>query len=104
MNTAESTHGPGTKRYLMVFGALLVIVALEVFLTYQHPATGTLLAALLTLAFLEATLGVMYFMHLKYEKRTLFWSLIPYLLLCLILFNHLWRDAARVISLPVRSP
>ena len=35
MNTAESTPGPGTKLYLMVFGALLVIVALEVFLTYQ---------------------------------------------------------------------
>jgi caa(3)-type oxidase subunit IV len=104
MNTAESTPGPETKLYLMVFGALLVIVALEVFLTYQHVATGMLIVALLTLAFLEATLGVMYFMHLKYEKRILFWSLIPYVLMCFILLNHIWRDAARVISHPVQSP
>ena len=60
---------------------------------------GTLLAALLALALLEAGLGVMYFMHLKYERRILFWSLIPGLIFVLLLLNHLWRDAARLISL-----
>jgi len=104
MSTAETTHEPGNTLYLMVFGALLAIVAVEVVLTYQHLATGTLLTALLALAIIEATLGVAYFMHMKYEKRILFWALIPYLLLCFIMMNHIWRDASRVIAHPVQSP
>ena len=104
MSTAESTQEPGTKVYLMVWGALLLIVALEVYLTYQGLAPGTLVAALLTLAVLETALGLMYFMHLRYERRLLFWSTIPYLALCFFMLNHLWRDAARIISLKVQSP
>ena len=60
---------------------------------------STLLAALLTLALLEAGLGVMFFMHLKYERRILFWSLIPGIIGVLLMMNHLWRDAERMISL-----
>jgi cytochrome c oxidase subunit IV len=104
MSTAEETREPGTKFYLIVWAALLLIVALEVILTYQHLAPGTLLASLLVLAFVEATLGVMYFMHMRYEKSVLFWSLVPYLLMCFFMLNHIWRDAARVISMKVRSP
>jgi hypothetical protein len=42
---------------------------------------------------------VMYFMHLRYERRVLFWSLVPALIFVLLMLNHLWRDAARMISL-----
>ncbi len=68
-------------------------------LTYAGLPAGTLLAALLALASVEAGLGVMYFMHLRYERRILFWSLIPGIIFVLLMLNHLWRDAARMISL-----
>jgi cytochrome c oxidase subunit IV len=87
------------KLYVTVWIGLLLIVGVEVALTYAGMPAGTLLVALLSLASLEAGLGVMYFMHLRYERRILFWSLIPGLISVLLLFNHLWRDAARMISL-----
>jgi cytochrome c oxidase subunit IV len=58
-----------------------------------------LLAALLSLAVIEAGLGVMYFMHLKYERRALFWSLIPTLVFVLVMLNHLWPDAHRLLRM-----
>ena len=41
----------------------------------------------------------MYFMHLRYERRTLFWSLIPALMFVFIMMNQFWSDAYRLRSL-----
>jgi cytochrome c oxidase subunit IV len=90
---------PGMKLYVMIWVGLLLIVALEVWATYAHLPPGTLLVALLALAVVEAALGVMYFMHLRYERRLLLWSVVPTLVFVLIMLNHLWRDAARMITL-----
>jgi cytochrome c oxidase subunit IV len=99
MTGGESTKQPGIRLYVVVWLGLLVIVGAEVALTYDHLATNTLLAALLSLAFVEAGLGVMYFMHLAFERRTLFWSLIPALVVVFMLMNHLWSDAHRMTTL-----
>jgi len=104
MTSDGTTREPGTKFYLMVWGALLLIVALEVFLTYQGLSHGALLAWLLVLAVVEAAIALGYFMHMRFERRLLFWSTIPYLLMCFLILNHIWRDAARVITMPVQSP
>jgi cytochrome c oxidase subunit IV len=87
------------RLYVAVWLALLLIVGAEVALTYAHLSTGMLLSGLLVLAMVEAGLGVMYFMHLKYERRLLFWSLIPALLFVFIMMNQFWSDAQRLQSL-----
>jgi cytochrome c oxidase subunit IV len=99
MAVMEGSAVPGMKKYTLVWLGLILIVAVEVALTYAHLAGGTLLAALLALATIEAAIGVMYFMHLRYERRVLFWTLIPALVFVLIMLNHLWRDAHRLILL-----
>jgi heme/copper-type cytochrome/quinol oxidase subunit 4 len=86
------------KLYLTVFASLLLIVAIEVVLTYLRLPTETLLFALLALALVEAGLGLLYFMHLKYERR-LFWSLIPALIFVFIMMNQFWADAHRLRTL-----
>lgn len=98
-NAGEPANAPGMRAYLAVWIGLILIVGVEVGLTYAHLPEGLLLAALLALATLEAALGVMYFMGLKYERRALFWSLIPVLLFVLIMMNHFWTDARRLRSL-----
>jgi cytochrome c oxidase subunit IV len=95
----ESTPGPGMRLYVAVWLGLLLIVGAEVALTYARLPTGTLLAALLALALVEAGLGLMYFMHLRYERRALFWSLIPVLIFVFIMMNQFWSDAHRLRSL-----
>ena len=104
MTIIESSNEPGATLYVVVFVGLLVIVGLEVFLTYRGLPAGTLLASLLALAVIEAALGVMYFMHLKYEHRALFWSLIPAIVFVLLMMNYLWPDAMRLNSLRLPTP
>ena len=91
--------GPGMRVYVAVWLGLLLIVGAEVALTYARLPTGTLLSVLLALALVEAGLGVMYFMHLRYERRTLFWSLIPALIFVFIMMNQFWSDAHRLRTL-----
>ena len=95
----ESTAGPGMRLYVAVWLGLLLIVGVEVALTYAGLPTGILLSALLALALVEAGLGLMYFMHLRYERRALFWSLIPALIFVFIMMNQFWSDAQRLRSL-----
>jgi heme/copper-type cytochrome/quinol oxidase subunit 4 len=88
---------PGFRTYILVWIALIAIVAVEVVLTYSGLSIHQRLAALLALAFVEAAIGLMYFMHLRHERR-LFWALIPGLLFVLIMMDHLWPDALRLFS------
>jgi cytochrome c oxidase subunit IV len=97
--------GPGFKLYVLVWAGLMGIVVVEVLLTYAGLTPTALLLALLSLAFIEAALALLYFMHLRYERPILFWTLIPALVFVLVLFDHLWPDAFRVTSmrLPVST-
>jgi cytochrome c oxidase subunit IV len=90
---------PGMRLYVAIWIGLVLIVGIEVWLTYSHLSAEMLLYALLALAVLEAGLGVMYFMGLKYERRALFWSLIPALIFVFLMMNQFWSDAHRLRSL-----
>jgi cytochrome c oxidase subunit IV len=99
MAAMESMRSPGMRFYIAVWIVLLLIVGVEVALTYARLPFGTLLAGLLALAILEAAIGVLYFMHLRYERPLLFWTLIPGLVFVLLMMNQLWPDAYRLLSL-----
>jgi cytochrome c oxidase subunit IV len=99
---SESQPGPTMRVYVTVWIGLLCLVGAEVLLAYAHLSTPALLAALLVLAVIEAGIALLFFMHLKYERATLFWSLIPALIFVLVLMDHLWPDALRLSSL--RAP
>jgi heme/copper-type cytochrome/quinol oxidase subunit 4 len=64
-------------------------------------STHGLLVSLLVLAFIEAGIGLLYFMHLRYEKPNLFWSLVPAVIFVLFMMNHIWPDAYRMLNLRV---
>jgi cytochrome c oxidase subunit IV len=97
MTATTARRAPTMRLYVLVWIGLILIVGIEVFLTYERLPAGTLLASLLALALVEATLAVMYFMHLKYERPALFWSLIPYLIFALLMMDHFWPDALRLM-------
>ena len=99
MANKEGNAVPGMRAYVGVWFGLTLIVALEVGATYARLPGGTLLLALLALAIVEATIAVLYLMGLRYERAVLFWTLIPSLVFVLIMLNHLWRDAHRLITL-----
>jgi cytochrome c oxidase subunit IV len=95
----ETNHEPGMKEYIAIWVGLLCIVGIETFLTSMNLSTQGLLASLLVLAFIEAGIALLYFMHLKYEKPNLFWSLVPAVIFVLFMMNHIWPDAHRMLNL-----
>lgn len=97
----ETNHEPGMKEYIAIWVGLLCIVGIETFLTTLQLSTHKLLVALLLLAFVEAGIALLYFMHLKYEKPNLFWSLVPAVIFVLFMMNHIWPDAYRMLNLRV---
>ena len=82
--------------YVGIVLGLMIIVGIEVVLTYQRLSTRTLLFSLVCLACLEGYVGIMYLMHVKYENRLLFWTIFPATLFVLVLLNYLWPDAYRM--------
>jgi heme/copper-type cytochrome/quinol oxidase subunit 4 len=87
------------KTYVMVWLGMILLVAAEVLATYAHPAVDTLVATLLALALLEAALALLYFMHLKYERRALLWWTVPLVLFALVMLDQVWPDAVRLASM-----
>lgn len=104
MDGGPAAKEPTMRGYTMVWAGLLAIVAAEAALTYSHPATGALVTGLLLLAFLEAGIGLLYFMHLRYERRILFWSIVPVLIFVFLFMDHIWPDALRVLHMGPPAP
>lgn len=63
------------KPYLVVFGALLALTLITVFVSYLHLARGPAIALGVTIAALKAGLVAAFFMHLKGENRLIYWVL-----------------------------
>jgi cytochrome c oxidase subunit 4 len=60
---------PGARRYLAIFGWLVVLTVIEVGATQMHLAKATLATFLILTALVKATLVALYFMHLRHEVR-----------------------------------
>ncbi len=95
----DSTHNPGMKFYVGVWIGLLCIAGIEVFVTFRGFSTHELLAVLLILSFIEAGLGLLYFMHLKYDRPILLWSFVLSITFVLLMMNQIWPDAYRMVSI-----
>ncbi len=82
-------HGSGTKTYLAVWAALIVLTGVTVAVSYFD--LGLLnVAVALGIASLKASLVALYFMHLRGEKRLVWaFALVPLLFLALIIFGTL---------------
>jgi cytochrome c oxidase subunit 4 len=99
MPSAAANSGNVIKRYLPVYFVLLAISAIEVVLAYQNFSSRKLVLMLLVLAIFSAVLGVMYFMHLAEERRSLFLTLIPVTIFVLLLMNVIWSDSTRLLHM-----
>jgi cytochrome c oxidase subunit IV len=99
MASAAPEQGPGMGTYLGIWVGLLAIVGIEVAITYSRPETKHLLFMLLILAAVEALIGLLYFMHMKYERKILFWTIVPITIFVLFMMDHFWADAYRLFYL-----
>lgn len=91
-------HVAGSYRvYGVVWFWLLVITLLELGAVLVHLPRGLLIGALIIMALMKAALIVAYFMHLRYERLSLVYSVVvPMFFLAIVLFAFTGPDAANV--------
>ena len=69
---------------------------LELILAYRQLPLETMLTILMALSVVKAALIIAYFMHLRYERASLFVTLIPALVFVLIMMTAIFADSSRL--------
>jgi len=98
VHTEEVEHiaGATTGSFVKVWFVLLALTGVEVLLAYLQFPTLIMLTALLGLSIVKAALIIAYFMHMKFEKLSLFLTLFPMLIFCIVLMLIFLGDAVRI--------
>jgi cytochrome c oxidase subunit IV len=82
-------HDSGNRTYIVVWGALIILTALTVAVSYVHLGMMNVVVALL-IASVKASLVALFFMHLRYESRLVWgFALTPIFFLVLIIAGTL---------------
>lgn len=97
---AEYIQGATTGTFGKVWLVLLAVTAVEVFLCYMQLPTLPMLTLLIGFSVVKAALIIGYFMHLKFERFSLFLTLFPMLIVCILLMLMFLGDAVPAMRPP----
>ncbi len=98
--TIQHAHVAGSKRtFQFVWGWLLALTAVEVILAYQQLEIKVMLTVLMTLSIIKASLIISYFMHLRYERRSLVFLLMPALVFVICMMFVIFPDSLRLYEM-----
>ncbi|HKY20529.1 MAG TPA: cytochrome C oxidase subunit IV family protein [Vicinamibacterales bacterium] len=64
------------KTYFMVFGALMVLTIVTVGVSYLHLPVAMAITLALIVATIKGSLVALYFMHLKHERKLIYYVLV----------------------------
>jgi cytochrome c oxidase subunit IV len=101
-SVAEQHRHHGKGQFFWVWGILLVITAIEVYLGYQNMEPVRMLTILMGLSLVKAAMIIGYFMHMKFEVSRMKWVTMSALVFCLAMMMVFFPDAFRIIHLGVR--
>jgi len=88
--------------FFWVWGALLLMTGIEVYLAYQNMEPLRMLSILMGLSIIKAALIIAYFMHMKFEVSRMKWLTMTSLVFCLAMMLVFLPDAFRILHLGVR--
>jgi caa(3)-type oxidase subunit IV len=98
MSTPAPTNDT-LKTDIIVYLCILALAGLQIVLAYQHAEGAQLLVRMLAVAFIQAGLAVMFFMHLRAEQRNLKLALIPGTIFVVLMMNMIWSDSFRLLHM-----
>ena len=96
---AEEHFAGSNKLFISIWGWLVALTLVEIFLAYKPMPIHLMLIVLLGLSIIKAALIVAYFMHLKFERLSLVLTLVPMLIVCIILLFVFFPDSFRSAGL-----
>jgi len=86
----------GMGWFLKVWTMLLALTAIEVFLAYEDLPLHIMLGLLMGISVIKAAMIVAYFMHLRYERSSLAWTLLPAMVFVLAMMLVFFPDSIRI--------
>jgi cytochrome c oxidase subunit IV len=99
-NTNEHVHEEGSKKlFLYIWFWLLALTGVEVYLAYIHLGVKLMLTLLMGLSIVKATLIISYFMHLRFERRSLVLTLMPAMVMVIVLLFLMFPDSFRLLRM-----
>lgn len=102
-SSSQAHAATGSRLYVWVWGWLLVLTGVEVFLGYEHLPLNLMLTLLMGISVIKAALIVAYFMHLRFERLSLFLTLVPAFMLCIsLILIFFFPDSLRLHELGPR--
>ena len=92
---AEEHFAGSNMLFMSIWGWLVALTLVEIFLAYKPMPIHLMLIVLLGLSIIKAALIVAYFMHLKFERLSLVLTLVPMLIVCIMLLFVFFPDSFR---------
>jgi cytochrome c oxidase subunit 4 len=96
---AEEHFAGSNKLFISIWGWLVALTLVEIFLAYRPMSVLIMLTILLGLSIIKAALIMAYFMHLKFERLSLILTIIPALVVCIMLLSVFFPDSFRSAGL-----
>jgi len=91
------TEGLGTD--IAVYVVLLAIAGLQIIQAYTTGGGRGLMVRLLVVAAIQALIAVMFFMHLRWERRSLVGAIALVTLFVLSAMQFSWSDSFRILHM-----
>ncbi len=98
MSVSQDQQVGGFGKYLVVYVCILVIAGLQFVVAYHAPTYHEMFVRMSLLAGLEAGLGILFFMHLWGERRSLVVFVLVFLLFVAATMQYSWPDAFRILG------
>jgi cytochrome c oxidase subunit IV len=98
MTTAAEHKSNGIGKELGVYVCLLALAGLQFVIAYQNIDASQMFSRMLAVAFIEAVLAAMFFMHLWSEKRGFLLFVAIFTIFVLLTMQYGWTDSFRMVS------
>ncbi|HXM60557.1 MAG TPA: cytochrome C oxidase subunit IV family protein [Terriglobales bacterium] len=97
MANAESHKSGGIGKDIGVYVCLLALAGLQFIIAYQNMDASRMLSRMLAVAFVEAVLAALFFMHLWAEKRGFLMFVAVFTIFVLLAMQYGWTDSFRML-------
>ncbi len=94
----EAHPTPGLGKDVIVYVCLLVLAGVQFIMAYQHLTVSQMFTRMLFVATIEATLAVLFFMHLYSEKRAFLIFVVVFTVSVLLGLQYGWTDSNRMVN------
>lgn len=95
--TTETQKSSGMKKDLVIYVCLLALAGIQFVIAYQSISPSQMFTRMLVVAIIEASLALLFFMHLA-DNRGLLWFVVIFNVFVLLAMQYGWTDSFRLSS------